>query len=84
VVFGSEARGRGGEHSDIDLVVVSPQYDRGICFEDAAVLWEAAAETNSRIEPLPCGERQWMEDDSSALLEIARQEGEPVALEDPA
>ena len=78
VVFGSQAAGRGNAWSDIDVVVVSPQYDGGIRFEDAALLWETAAQTDSRIEPVPCGERQWVEDDSSALLEMARIEGEPV------
>lgn len=81
VVFGSQTTDRRDESSDIDVVVVSPRYDSGIRFEDAAILWETAAETDSRIEPIPCGERQWVEDDSSALLEIARREGEAVAAE---
>jgi predicted nucleotidyltransferase len=81
VVFGSHTTGRSHELSDIDVVVVSPQYDAGVRFEDAAVLWETAAKTDSRIEPVPCGEKQWAEDDSSALLEIARTEGETVAAE---
>jgi len=81
VVFGSQTTDRRDESSDIDVVVVSPRYDSGIRFEDAAILWETAAETDCRIEPIPCGERQWVEDDSSALLEIARREGEAVAAE---
>jgi len=38
------------------------------------------AKSNSRIEPIPCGERQWEEDSSSAIVEIARREGETVSL----
>ncbi len=37
-----------------------------------------AARTDSRIEPITCGSRQWREDDSSAILEIARREGEKL------
>jgi hypothetical protein len=29
------------------------------------LLWCQAARTDSRIEPIACGERQWEEDDSS-------------------
>jgi hypothetical protein len=43
-----------------------------------ALLWRVAAETDSRIEPIPCGEKQWTDDDSSAVIEIARREGERI------
>jgi predicted nucleotidyltransferase len=78
VVFGSWAKGRAHKWSDIDLVVVSPQYDVQRRFEDVALLWRVAAETDSRIEPIPCGEKQWTDDDSSAVIEIARREGERI------
>ncbi|MDY0270048.1 hypothetical protein [Trichloromonas sp.] len=39
------------------------------------LLWRLAARIDSRIEPIPCGSRQWREDDSSAIIEIARREG---------
>jgi hypothetical protein len=39
-------------------------------------LWRLAARVDSRIEPIPCGSRQWREDDGSAIIEIARREGE--------
>lgn len=76
VVFGSQARGQAREWSDIDLLVVSPRFDD---MEDRTfinLLWRIAARVDSRIEPLACGSRQWREDDSSAILEIARREGE--------
>jgi len=34
-----------------------------------------------RIEPIACGEREWLEDDSRAIIEIARREGEVITLE---
>jgi predicted nucleotidyltransferase len=76
VVFGSQARGQADEWSDIDLMVVSPQFDE---IKDRSVvnlLWRLAARIDSRIEPIPCGSRQWRDDDSSAIIEIARREGE--------
>jgi hypothetical protein len=39
-------------------------------------LWRLAARVDSRIEPIPCGSRQWREDDSSAVIEMARLNGE--------
>lgn len=33
------------------------------------------ARTDSRIEPIPCGARQWEEGDSKAIIEVARREG---------
>jgi hypothetical protein len=68
--------------SDIDLVVVSPQFDQSPCWADVRVLWRQAARVDSRIEPIACGERQWEEDRSSVILEIARREGERIALDD--
>jgi len=43
---------------------------------DTNVLSELAAKVDSRIEPIPCGSLQWKHDDSSAIIEIARQQGE--------
>lgn len=75
VVFGSQATGRAGEWSDIDLLVVSPRFDENRDRGDIDLLWRQAASVDSRIEPVPCGERQWREDDSSPVIEIARRAG---------
>lgn len=48
--------------------------------EDINTLWRLAAQKDSRIEPIPCGERQWLEDDVSAIIEIARREGEAITI----
>jgi len=78
VVFGSWAKGRADEGSDIDVVVVSPQFDKHIRLSDVGLLWLVAAEIDNRIEPIPCGEKQWTDDDSSAIIEIARREGRRI------
>jgi len=80
VIFGSQVKGTADPGSDIDLLVVSPRFDSLRDRKDVDLLWRLAAQSDSRIEPIPCGERQWEEDDSSAIVEIARREGEPVAL----
>lgn len=82
VIFGSQVNGRANEWSDIDLIVVSPFFDKQINREDINKLWRIAARTDSRIEPFPCGEKQWKEDTSSAIIEIARNEGEYLDWED--
>ncbi|SNB44639.1 nucleotidyltransferase domain-containing protein [Geobacter sp. DSM 9736] len=75
VIFGSQARGQADEWSDIDLLVVSPQFDDMKDRSEINRLWRIAARVDSRIEPIPCGSRQWRDDDSSAIIEIARKEG---------
>lgn len=75
VIFGSQARGEAHEWSDIDLLVVAEQFDAIRDRRPVNLLWRLAARVDSRIEPLPCGVRQWREDDGSAIIEIARREG---------
>ncbi len=80
ILFGSEANGNSHEWSDIDLLVVSPEFDGPPDRNNAFKLWRIAARTDPRIEPIPCGLKQWEEDDSSAIIEIARREGVVVRI----
>ena len=58
VLFGSQSRGETNAWSDIDLLVIAPDFD-GIFSRDLInQLWRVAARTDNRIEPIPCGERQ--------------------------
>ncbi len=77
VVFGSYATGSADRWSDIDLLVVSPRFDGKRNREDVNLLWRLAAHTDSRIEPIPCGELQWKHD-GSPIVEVARREGQQV------
>jgi predicted nucleotidyltransferase len=81
VIFGSQAKGNTTKWSDIDLLVVSPDFDPKRERNKISQLWRIAGKTDSRIEPIACGEKQWLEDDSSAIIEIARREGEIVRIE---
>jgi predicted nucleotidyltransferase len=78
VLFGSQAFGNTHKWSDIDLLVVSPCFDGKRLREDIGALWYAAAQTDSRIEPIACGLQQWNDDTSSAIIEIARREGQRI------
>ena len=78
VVFGSHVSGGVHEWSDIDLMVVADRYDQQYQHDDVALLWKVAGRVDPRIEPIPCGERQWEEDDGTPIIEIARREGEIV------
>jgi predicted nucleotidyltransferase len=80
VVFGSQARGTANPSSDIDLLVVSPRFDKSRRRRDICLLWHAALRTDDRIEPIPCGEKQWETDDESAIIEIARREGRKIKV----
>ena len=82
VLFGSHATGHPGQWSDIDLLVVSPAFDGTFSRDAIDSLWYVAARTDSRIEPIPCGERQWAEDTATPIIEIARREGVEVMPED--
>ena len=83
VLYGSWARGEARPESDIDLIVIAPEFDNLQDRELIDRLWELTAFVPEawRIEPIACGEREWVEDDSRAIIEIARREGEVITLE---
>lgn len=80
VLIGSQVNGNIDVWSDIDLVVVSPLFDGDYSREFVNRLWRIAARTDNRIEPIPCGEHQWMEDSGNPIIEIARTEGVEIKL----
>jgi predicted nucleotidyltransferase len=80
VVYGSQARGTARADSDIDLLVVSPHFDGKKDFDEVNKLWRLTSRTDIRVEPIPVGEREWVEDESRAIVEIARREGQIVLV----
>ncbi|MCX7044904.1 MAG: nucleotidyltransferase domain-containing protein [Candidatus Sumerlaeota bacterium] len=79
ILFGSFARNEETQWSDIDLVVIAPEFDSPHSSELVKCLWRATLAADNRIEPIPCGEQEWEKDDSRAILEVARQEGIRIA-----
>lgn len=84
VLFGSFARGDAHTESDIDVLIIAPEFDEPYSQERVDLLWTVRAYTDSRIEPLPVGERQWQEDTASMIIEVARREGQDIPLAAPA
>jgi len=78
VLFGSFARGQADEYSDLDLIVIAPEFDGSREISLIKALWRATAGDN-RIEPIPCGEQEWETDQGRPILEIARREGVIIA-----
>lgn len=78
VVFGSQATGNADRWSDIDLLVVSPRFDGKVHRQDVDFLWRVAARVDSRIEPIPCGESEWQEGNSSTIIGVAKRDGERI------
>ena len=79
VLFGSHARAQAGPWSDIDLVVIAPELDDPNGRRWVDKLCELRAVTDSRIEPVPCGQREWETDGTRPILEVARREGIVIA-----
>lgn len=75
VVFGSHARGGASDDSDIDLLVVAPEFDNARDRALTQLLWRLRLTTDRRIEPIGVGERQWENAHSHPLLTVAREEG---------
>ena len=76
VIFGSQLTGVTHQWSDIDLLVVSPKFDHMQDRSLLNLLWRTTAKIDSRIEPIPCGLKQWHEDDVSTIIDVARRHGE--------
>jgi predicted nucleotidyltransferase len=80
VLFGSYARGEADEWSDIDLVVLAPELESTADRQLVDRLWRLRARTDSRIEPIPYGQREWETDGSRPILDIARREGVAIDI----
>ena len=78
-LYGSYARNEAGEDSDIDLMLVSSQFDT----DDDYVLatpWIYSSKVDHRIEPLSVGLQRFNSDDTSPVIEIVRQTGIEIQM----
>ncbi len=57
VLFGSWARDEAHPDSDIDLLIIAPEFDGSQDRKLSNRLWELHALTDWRIEPIACSER---------------------------
>lgn len=81
VLFGSYATGQADQWSDIDLIIIAPEFDVARDFDTIRNLWETTLLADNRIEPIPCGEVEWESGDGRPILEIARREGVVIEAE---
>jgi hypothetical protein len=80
ILYGSQARGTAGADSDIDLVVIAPEFDSPVDRAMVERLWQLRARTDHRIEPIPCGEAEWAAPlTARVIIEVAHREGIEIA-----
>ncbi len=53
ILFGSHVRGDAHPNSDIDILVIAPEFDEPYDKRRVDLLWELRARSDSRIEPIP-------------------------------
>ena len=77
-IYGSQVHGTATAESDIDLLLVSPLFDRDIN-KYLGVLWEGSFRCENKIEPYPVGEQRFLTDESSPIIAVVKEEGIEVA-----
>ena len=80
ILYGSYANGKSNKWSDIDLIVIAPEFDGVKKLELVEKLWVKTLEADIRIEPIACGEIEWETDVGRPILEIARREGVEIKV----
>ncbi|MFH0766212.1 MAG: nucleotidyltransferase domain-containing protein [Calditrichota bacterium] len=80
VIFGSFARGTTNNWSDLDVVVIAPEFDNNPILPLWKKLWHATKGMDNRIEPIPCGVKEWREGSPQSIIETARKEGIEITL----
>lgn len=77
VLFGSYATGKQHEWSDIDLIVVSPDFEGKGLWERIQQVTRAILVTHAPIEPIMLTPAEWA-DENRMICQIARETGEVV------
>lgn len=80
ILFGSFATGKADKWSDIDIIVIAPEFDTDHSIQTAKKLWRATKYSDNRIEPIPCGVKEWEEDCGRPIIDIARREGVEIEV----
>jgi predicted nucleotidyltransferase len=74
-LFGSYSRGDFKRDSDIDLLIISKQFEKN-WDENEKYLWRTTRYVDSRLEPIGCSPREF--NNSAILKEIIKKEGEKI------
>jgi len=78
-LFGSYAYGSPNSDSDIDLLIVSPQFDSIDRDEYSAKLWLATEVVDYLVEPIGVGEKRFNSNEFSPLLDLVKSKGLEIA-----
>ncbi|GBD90885.1 nucleotidyltransferase domain protein [bacterium BMS3Abin04] len=79
-LFGSFAYGQPNSDSDIDLLIVSPQFDNMERDEYSAKLWLATEFVDYIIEPIGIGDKFFNSGKFSPLLDLVKSKGIEIAI----
>lgn len=77
-LYGSYLTGNQTEESDIDLMLVSDQFDVSNDLL-AGKIWALTRNVNSRIEPYIVGSKKFENDQISPIIQIVKKEGLEIA-----
>lgn len=77
-LFGSYSAETASDESDIDVMIVSDNYDEN---DDVAVgkIWRLTRKVNPKIEPFLIGTKKFVNDDTSPLISMIKAEGIEIA-----
>ena len=74
ILYGSYAKGTANLSSDIDLMLVSPEFDND---SDSylGIIWKLTEKSDYKIEPYHVGKIRFETDDVSPIILVAKEEG---------
>jgi uncharacterized protein len=78
-LYGSWARKEGTKESDIDVMIISPDFDNQDMMLKAKA-WRLTEGIDPKIEPYGVGSKKFAHDDVSPLLQVVREEGLEIKL----
>lgn len=79
-LYGSAARNEETADSDIDVLLVSRDFEDRSDDRAFGMIWRLTRKVDTRIEPYAIGLRRFNQDDVSPLLQIVRKEGIPIPI----
>ena len=78
-LYGSYARNEANLDSDIDVMLISENFDDNN-IEIKAKAWQLTNKVDRRIEPFTLGMKRFLADDDSALIAEIRKDGIEIAI----
>jgi predicted nucleotidyltransferase len=77
-LFGSYSTNTASDASDIDVMIVSDNYDETDDIA-AGIMWKLTRKINTKIEPFLIGKNRFNNDSSSPLVSIIKNQGIEIA-----